>query len=421
MLEHHLALLGLLVGTQVFFTVLAVANVRHGDRAIREAEDWLVEDLDADDPDRIRRLHRADAGLSSLRSWFVVLAILLALYGGPFERLVDGLAAADVGVVAAGAGLFAALAAGYVVVVAPLAAFEAFVVRDLLGASRPSPSTWVLGQAVRATALLVGAGVAGGAVVAAATAWPDAWWLLGWGLVVLAAVVGQVFYPQLRHRVLDDPEPVTDGPAYDAVTEVFERAGAGRPDVYRTTGGAHASKMDAHVSGLGQGRVVLSDAMVEELSPEELQGVLAHELAHLTNGHLWKGLVGPAVQAAVATAMLGYLVDAAWAYEMFGLGMGATHAGLALALAWTYPVVRLTAPLRNAPTVAYERRADAFAREVLGDPEPLRSALERISGGLLIDPFPHRLYVLFHYTHPPIPARLRALRRESATADGRRE
>ena len=413
MLEYHLALVGLLVGTQVFFTVLAVTNVRHGERAIGAAEKWLATDLGVDDPDRIRRMRRADAGLSVLRSWLVLLAALLALYGGPLDGLVDWFAATDLGTVASGTALFAVLAAGYAVLVAPIKAFEAFVVRALLGASRPPLSAWAIGQTVRAAALLVGAAVAGAVVTAAATTWPDRWWLLGLGLVAVAVVVGQVFYPQLRHRVLDDPEPVTDGPVYDAVSEVFERAGQARPDVYRTTGGDHASKMDAHVSGLGDGRVVLSDAMVEELSPEQLQGVVAHELAHLTNGHLWKGLVGVVAQAALAAALLGYLVDAAWTYAMFGVGSGATHVGLALALAWAYPVVRLTAPLRNAPTVAFERRADAFAREVLDDPEPLRSALARISGGLLIDPFPHRVYVLFHYTHPPIPARLRALRTET--------
>lgn len=415
MIEYHLGLVGLLVGTQVFFSVLSAVNLRHGDRAIREEREWLIEDLDVDDPERIRRMRRADAGLSLLRSWLLVLAIVVALYGGPFERAVDLLAATDLGVVASGAGLFAMAAAGYVVVVAPVAAFEAFVVRALIGAARPAPARWVLGGAVRAVALVVGAALAGGAVVAATTVWPDLWWVLGWVLVVLAAVVGQVVYPRLRHRVLDDPEPLTDGPVYEAVTAVFDRADAARPKVYRTTGDAHGSTMDAHVSGVGRGRVVLSGAMIDELSPEELQGVVAHELGHLRNAHLWKGLVGPAVQAAVATALLGYLVDATWVYGQFGVPADATHAGLALALVWAYPVVRLTAPLRNAPTAAYERRADAFASDVLDDPEPLSRALRRVSGGFLLDPFPHDAYVLFHYTHPPIPARIRALRRK---ADG---
>jgi STE24 endopeptidase len=94
---------------------------------------------------------------------------------------------------------------------------------------------------------------------------------------------------------------------------------------------------------------------------------------------------------------------------MFGV-RATPYAGLVLAVLWVEPIYRLTAPIRLKLSLAHEREADAFAAEVMGDPEPQASALAKLADENLANPFPHPWYEAFHYDHPPIPERIRTLR-----------
>jgi STE24 endopeptidase len=57
-----------------------------------------------------------------------------------------------------------------------------------------------------------------------------------------------------------------------------------------------------------------------------------------------------------------------------------------------------------------EFEADRFAAETLGDPNPLIQALKRLSKDNLSNLTPHPLLVGLHFTHPPVLARVLALK-----------
>ena len=57
----------------------------------------------------------------------------------------------------------------------------------------------------------------------------------------------------------------------------------------------------------------------------------------------------------------------------------------------------------------YEREADAFAAATTGSGGPLATALKRLSVDSLSNLTPHPLYVILHYSHPPVCDRIHAL------------
>ena len=102
------------------------------------------------------------------------------------------------------------------------------------------------------------------------------------------------------------------------------------------------------------------------------------------------------------------LMETTWLYGMFGVPPVAA-AGLLLATLWLEPIAQFTSPLTNRLWLRNERSADAFAAEVIGNGEPLATALATLQRENLGNPFPHPLYETFHYQHPPIPERIREL------------
>ena len=73
------------------------------------------------------------------------------------------------------------------------------------------------------------------------------------------------------------------------------------------------------------------------------------------------------------------------------------------------PVLHLISPLTSFLSRRAEYQADGFAKAMAG-PEPMISALTRLSRDNLSTLTPDRLYALFYYSHPPVPARIARLK-----------
>jgi heat shock protein HtpX len=164
----------------------------------------------------------------------------------------------------------------------------------------------------------------------------------------------------------------------------------------------------------GAGVVVVSKELIQLLDQGELEGVLAHELAHISNrdvvmmvlGQSLASLVGMVVQWGVILSGDNDLAD-------FFLGM------IAGTLAQMFVIVFLMAISRYREYVA-----DSDAARTTGRPEDLAGALEKISSGaeagennlddtvsaLCIFDSERGLLRTIFATHPPVEKRIQRLR-----------
>ena len=124
--------------------------------------------------------------------------------------------------------------------------------------------------------------------------------------------------------------------------------------------------------------------LAEVLNPEEMDGVVAHEAGHVRYGHLWFYLM----------FFLGYMCILAVFFRFVWTGLDwlsianpelyqtLSSSKIIPAVLTCCVLVLLIVYFRllfGALSRAFERQADAYALESIGRPEPLISALERIS------------------------------------------
>jgi STE24 endopeptidase len=162
---------------------------------------------------------------------------------------------------------------------------------------------------------------------------------------------------------------------------------------------------NAAVTGLGRTRrILLFDTLLDEFTPEEVEAVLAHELAHQLHGDIRRGLL---VQGAL-TLVTFWIADLAlrWGVGWLGLDGPADIAGLPL-FGLILMLVSLAAlPVANGWSRRVEWQADRFALRTIPDPRAFIRSMERLATLNLAEREPHRLEELFFYSHPAIERRI---------------
>ena len=157
---------------------------------------------------------------------------------------------------------------------------------------------------------------------------------------------------------------------------------------------------NAYAYGFGPTkRVVFWDTMLQDpFDPQEQRLVLAHELAHHSQGHLPEGIGWFALFALPGAFVL------MLATRRRG-GMGSPEA-IPLALLVVAVLQLATAPVTNVVTRRMEAEADWMALEVTRDPEALQGVMVALSETSLGDPNPPLWIHLLTGTHPTLEDRV---------------
>jgi heat shock protein HtpX len=125
-----------------------------------------------------------------------------------------------------------------------------------------------------------------------------------------------------------------------------------------------------------RGVVAVTTGITHTLSPRELRGVLAHELAHIRN----RDILLQSVAAVIASGISGVANLLMW-FPLIGGGdeEDAPNPVAALALAIVAPIAATVIQLGISRSREYH--ADAVGAQISGDPEALASALLRLERG----------------------------------------
>ena len=335
-----------------------------------------------------RLLGLAGLGLSGL-----TLAVVALRPPGVARRLVERAGTRPV----AGAAL---VGAGLVVTVTAVALPVAAVAHDRSKDVGLATQDWLpwLGDVAKSTgieALFAAGGAALG--IALLRRFPNGWWAPAAVAVTAVGALSIYLFPVVIDPIFNDFERLPDGRLRSEVLDLADRAGVDVGEVYRVDASRRTTAANAYVGGLGQTkRVVLYDNLIEDFPPGEVESVVAHELGHVDNDDVPRGLLWLALVAPAGTFLTQQL-----ARSLRRGGWERPGPEVVPVLALSLALVSFAAQVAsNSLSRRVEARADAFAIELTRDPESHISLERRLSIKNVGDPDPPKLLHLLFGTHP---------------------
>jgi STE24 endopeptidase len=175
-------------------------------------------------------------------------------------------------------------------------------------------------------------------------------------------------------------------------------------------GSKRSGHSNAYFTGFGRfRRIVLFDTLIAQLTSEELEAVLAHEIGHYRRGHIPKMIALSAVMMLAGFAAIAWLAQSTWFNTAFGFPPGEIAPSFLLFGLLSGILTFWFAPLGNLLSRKYEYEADAFARNAMGGPAAMIAALRKLASKNLTNLTPHRWFSGFYYSHPTLVEREAAL------------
>jgi len=216
-------------------------------------------------------------------------------------------------------------------------------------------------------------------------------------------------------QVIAQPSNADEKWLVDTVQKLADKSGIGMPEVGIFEGDPNAFATGAFKNSA---LVAVSTGLLQNMTHEEIEAVLAHEVAHIANGDmvtmtLIQGVMNTFV--VFLSRVVGYAVDSFLRKndeENTGPGMGYWITTIVLDIVLGFAAAIVVAWFSR----QREFRADAGAAELMGRKQPMVNALARL-GGLHTADLPKSVAAMgiaggigqLFSTHPPIEDRIAAL------------
>lgn len=218
-------------------------------------------------------------------------------------------------------------------------------------------------------------------------------------------------------RVIGQPANSTEYWLLDTVTRLAGKAGIAMPEV-----AVYEGEPNAFATGATRNSalVAVSTGLLQGMTREEAEAVLAHEVAHIANGDM---VTLTLIQGVVNTFVVFLSRVVGYAVDQFLRRGDSESSGPGIGYMVTTVICDILFGILASIIVMYfsrqrEFRADRGAATLLGNAQPMISALRRL-GSLHTEPLPKAMasagiaggpaWMALFSSHPPIEERIAAL------------
>jgi STE24 endopeptidase len=287
------------------------------------------------------------------------------------------------------------------VVLLPWSAYEGYFREHQYDMSNQTLGAWLVDQAKGLAIGLVLGTLALVAIYAVLRKAPRTWWLWGALVLIAFAMFGAAIAPVYLEPVFNKFKPLPDSPLKEQILSMARANGIPATDVYEFDASKQTKRMSAHVSGLlGTTQISMNDNLMKRGSPEEIEGVLGHEMGHYVMHHVYKGITFIGIIIVVGFAFL------RWSFDKLQVRYGARWglrdvgdvAGLPLLLFLLSAYMFVLTPVNNTLTRTMEAEADNYGINVSRQPDGFAQAAMHLSEYRKMQP--GRIEEILFYDHP---------------------
>ncbi len=232
------------------------------------------------------------------------------------------------------------------------------------------------------------------------------WWLYVWLTWFGFNLVMVWAYPALIAPLFNKFRPLSNAELAQRIAALLDRNGFTSNGIFVMDGSTRSTHGNAYFTGLGANkRIVFFDTLIDELSHDEIEAVLAHELGHFKCGHIKKRLAILGLTFLTGFAILGVLLEVPWFYAGLGVSAASTYMALTLFVLVAPAFTFFLQPMFSSLSRKHEFEADDFAKAQV-QAGSLINALVKLYKENANTLTPDPLYSAFHDSHPPAPIRI---------------
>ena len=292
----------------------------------------------------------------------------------------------------------------------PLSLLATFGVEARFGFNRTTPALYLadLAKSVLLSALLGLPLLA--LVLWLLTALGSQAWLAVWAVWVGFSLVLMVVFPTLIAPLFNRFVPLDNPALKSRIEALLLRCGFRASGVFVMDGSRRSSHGNAYFTGFGRAkRIVFFDTLMQQLSPSEIEAVLAHELGHFHHRHIVQRMLTSFALSLAVLAGLQWLLGTSWFQPALGVNTASLASGLLLFMlvlpVFSFPLTPLTSLLSR----RHEYQADAFAARH-ASANDLTHALVKLYRDNAATLTPDPLHSQFYDSHPPASLRIAHLK-----------
>jgi STE24 endopeptidase len=293
----------------------------------------------------------------------------------------------------------------------PFSLYSTFIIEKKYGFNKTTIKTfimdriksWILGTIIGSLILL---GILWIFTALQSTAWLIAWLFLS-VVQLFIYFIGPIWIMPLfnKFKLLENSE------LHEKITKYFTKQEFKVKNIYEMDGSKRSTKSNAFFTGFGNfRRIVLFDTLIAKHTISELISIVAHELGHYKNKHIYKLISISIIFLGIMFYLLSRYINHPILFQAFKMENISLYASLVFFSFIYVPFALIQSLVFNICSRGFEYQADEFAYQSTKDKKSMILALKKLSKDNLSNLTPHGLKVFLQYSHPPVLARIRRLK-----------
>ncbi|MDQ0415120.1 M48 family metallopeptidase [Mesobacillus stamsii] len=238
------------------------------------------------------------------------------------------------------------------------------------------------------------------------------WWLFAWLLSVPFTLFIMFLQPVVIDPLYNDFTPLKNKELETKILDLAAQANIPAEHVFEVDMAEKTNALNAYVTGIGSNsRIVLWDTTLNKLNDDQILFIMAHEMAHYVEKHIYIGIAGYLLMSLIGLYLVSRLLN--WAIKRWGKEFKLKHPGdlrsLPLFLMFLSMMLFAASPITNLVSRYQETRADDYAIEMTGNTDAAISAFQELTKAGLSQVNPPWLVKIFRYGHPTMLERISRL------------